>query len=85
MILARVDGSAVASIKHPSLDGWRLAICQPIDEEGTEIGLPILALDSLGAGKNQRVIITTDGRSIRERVHDAHSPARHLVIEIADD
>lgn len=85
MIVARVDGSAVATVKHPSLEGWRLAICQPVDEDGKEIGTPLLALDGLGAGLHQRVIITTDGRSIRERLHDPHSPARHLVIEIADD
>lgn len=85
MIRARVDGSAVATVKHPSLDGWRFAICQPVDESGEEQGAPLLALDGLGAGLHQRVVITTDGRSIRERVHDAHSPARHLIIEIEDD
>ena len=85
MILARVDGNAVATIKHPSLNGWRLALCQPIDENGTEIGSPLLALDSMGAGLHQTVVITTDGKAIRERVHDAFSPARHMITEITDD
>jgi microcompartment protein CcmK/EutM len=85
MFMARVDGSAVATVKHPSLAGWRFAICQPLDENGDDLGAPLLALDGLGAGLHQRVIITTEGRSIRERVHDPHSPARHLIIEIADD
>ena len=85
MILARVDGNAIATIKHPSLEGWRFIICQPIDEAGNEIGGPMLALDSMGAGLHQKVVITTDGSSIRERVHDRHSPARHMVTEIIDN
>jgi len=40
MLLARVEGNVVATRKHPSLDGWRLVICQPIDKDGQPEGSP---------------------------------------------
>ena len=33
MRLARVEGNVVATRKHPSLEGWRLVVCQPIKAE----------------------------------------------------
>ena len=38
MRLARVEGNIVATRKHPSLDGWRLVVCQPINLEGEDDG-----------------------------------------------
>ena len=34
MLLARVEGNVVATRKHPSFEGWRLVICQPINNAG---------------------------------------------------
>ena len=34
MLLARVEGNVVATRKHPSFEGWRLVICQPINAAG---------------------------------------------------
>ena len=45
MLLARVDGSVVSTVCHPSMNGWRVLICQPINEEGEETDGPILAID----------------------------------------
>ena len=83
--MARIDGSAVCTIRHRSLEGWRLAICQQIDDAGEEQGAPFLALDGLNAGLHQHVLVTTDGVSIREQVGDEHSPARFLVTAILDE
>jgi len=85
MIHARIDGSAISTIRHRSLEGWRLAICQPVGPEGEEEGMPFLALDGLNAGLHQRVLVTTDGRAIRERVGDERSPARFLITAILDE
>jgi microcompartment protein CcmK/EutM len=85
MLLARIDGSATATIRHPSAKGWRLAICQPIDEEGNEISTPIIALDNLGAGMHQRVIISSDGATLREWVDDPKSPLRNMITHIVDE
>ena len=85
MYLARVEGSVIATRKHPSLHGWRLVICQPIDEGGGPEGSPQIALDAHGAGMHQRVIISSDGAAARASVGDAHSPARWTVIGIVDE
>ncbi|MFT5123707.1 MAG: ethanolamine utilization protein EutN [Kiritimatiellia bacterium] len=85
MILARIEGSAVCTIQHKSMDGWRLAMCQGINDANETTGEPFLALDGLNAGIHQRVIVTTDGRAIREKVRDAHSPARFMITAILDE
>ena len=83
--LGRVEGSAVSTIRHPSLKGWRLLVCQPVNERGEETGDPVLCLDCLGAGKYQQVIVTSDGKSVREKMGDPHSPARYMTIAVLDD
>jgi microcompartment protein CcmK/EutM len=80
-----VEGSAISTIRHPSLKGWRLLICQPLDEAGRKESLPILCLDSLGAGKHQMVVVTSDGKSVREKMGFPHTPARYMTIAILDE
>lgn len=84
MNFARVDGAIVASTCHPSMAGHRTVICQPIDDAGREEGAPVLAIDPLGAGLHQRVILSTDGSATRELVGDPHTPLRNLIIGIID-
>jgi microcompartment protein CcmK/EutM len=85
MLLARVEGNLTATRKHPSLKGWRLVICQPVDSAGAPEGSPVVAIDPHGAGLHQRVIVSADGHAARQVVGDKRSPARYLVIGIADD
>ena len=85
MILARVDGVIVSTVCHPSLHGCRTIICQPLDEQGADAGTPVLAVDPLGAGLHQRVILSTDGSATRDYVKDPKSPLRNLIIGIADE
>src|SRR6266446_3581627 len=85
MLLARVEGNLVATRKHPSLEGWRLLICQPIDQTGKPEGAPQAAIDSHGAGMHQRVIISSDGMAARKAVGDEKSPVRWMVVGIVDE
>ena len=85
MFLARVEGNVVATRKHPSLEGWRLLICQPISETGAPEGVPQVAIDSHGAGMHQRVIISSDGMAARKAVGSDQSPARWMIIGIVDE
>jgi ethanolamine utilization protein EutN len=85
MQLARVEGQAVATVKHASLQGWRLLVVQPLGAGGKADGEPLLAIDHLGAGAGERVIVTNDGASARQAVKDRKSPVRWMVIGIADD
>ena len=85
MLLARVEGSVIATRKHPSFQGWRLLICQPIGGTGQAEGTPQVAIDPQGAALHQRVIISSDGAATRLAVGDPKSPARWLVIGIVDE
>ncbi len=85
MLLARVEGNLVATRKHPSFEGWRLVICQPINGSGVAEGIPQVAIDGHGAGMHQRVIISSDGMAARKAVGDERSPARWMIIGIVDD
>ncbi|MGA2246633.1 MAG: EutN/CcmL family microcompartment protein [Verrucomicrobiota bacterium] len=85
MHLARVEGNIVATRKHPSLEAWRLVICQPIGGSGEPEGSPIIAIDSHGAGMHQQVVISSDGLAARKAVGMDKSPVRWLVIGIVDE
>ena len=82
MILGRVVGNAVSTIKHASLGGWRLVTVQPIRAPSLD---PVLALDPLGAGEGSVVVMTNDGGAARELVGGKTSPARWSVVGIVDE
>lgn len=84
MNYARVDGSIVPAACHPSMCGTRTVICQPLDAQGRDEGAPVLAVDPLGAGLHQLVILSTDGSATRELVKDPRTPLRNLIIGIVD-
>lgn len=84
MIYARIDGTLVASACHPSMRGTRTVICQPLGAEGQPDGAPVLAIDSLGAGLHERVLLSTDGSATRKLVRDPKSPLRNLIIGVVD-
>jgi microcompartment protein CcmK/EutM len=85
MILARVDGVIVSTVCHPSMCGHRTIICQPLDEKGNEEGAPFLALDPHGAGRHQRVLVSTDGSHTRLHVKDPKSPLRNIILGVIDE
>jgi len=85
MLLARVEGNIVATRKHPSLNGWRLVVCQPISGDGQPEGSPQVAIDAHGAGMHQQVVISSDGLSARKAVGDDRSPVRWLVTAVVDE
>ena len=84
MQIGRVIGQGIATVKHPSLTGWRLLLVQMLTADGKEDGEPLLAIDSLGAGVGNRVILSNDGAAARELVGDKNSPARWMVIGMCD-
>lgn len=85
MLLARVEGNVVSTRKHPSFEGWRLVICQPINLAGDAEGAPQVAIDAHGAGMHQQVILSSDGAAARKAVNDPKSPARWMIIGIVDE
>ena len=83
MQIGRVIGHAVATVKHPSMTGWKLLLVQPMHGDQPD-GEPVLAVDAAGAGAGDRVLMSSDGASARALVHDRKSPVRWTVIGICD-
>ena len=84
MQLGEIVGHAVATVKHASLTGWRLLLVQLLTLDGKPDGEPLLAIDSLGAGLGDRVLLSNDGAGARQLVGDKNSPARWFVMGIRD-
>jgi microcompartment protein CcmK/EutM len=85
MQLAEVIGHATSTVKHASLHGWRMLIVQPLDARQQPDGVPIIALDALGSGRGDRVVISSDGKAAREMTGAENSPARWTIMGLADD
>src|SRR5437764_15299989 len=84
MQLGTVIGHATSTIKHASFSGLRLVIVQPLNQAREPEADPVLAVDKLGSGVGNMVMLDTDGRGVRELVGDAKSPARGFVVGIID-
>lgn len=84
MQLATIKGYVTSTIKHSSLNGWRLLIAQPCGQDGVSQGAPQIVLDNFGAAIHQRVLITSDGIEARRMVQNDLSPARWTVLGIVD-
>lgn len=81
---AVVIGNATATVKHPSLSGWKLTALQPLDIHHKPDGFPLLAIDDLGSGKGDMIFFTSDGKRIREMVGRDDCPIRFAVQGIID-
>ena len=85
MYYGRVVGCATATVKHPSMEGCKLLLVMALQADGRSIeGDPILVVDTLGAGKGEKVMITSDGIGARELLGSDTSPVRWSVLGICD-
>jgi ethanolamine utilization protein EutN len=84
MQLARVVGHAVATVKHPSMTGWKLLVVQPLMVDQKPDGEPLLAIDNLGANRGADVMICNDGKGARELIGSPQSPVRWFVMGICE-
>lgn len=84
MLDARVIGFGHSTVRHPSLKGVRLALCEGLQADGGGDGKVFLAADWTGAGVGQRVFVTTDGEAASRRIGDESTPLRNVVLGITD-
>ena len=86
MQVARVIGTVTSSYKHESLVGAKLLLVQPLLANGEGFdGDPQIAIDTVAAGLADRVVITSDGRLMREVLHSKRTPARWSTIALIDE
>jgi microcompartment protein CcmK/EutM len=83
MLLAKVVGTVVATRKEPSLDGLKLLLVRPVNEEGQETGSPLVAADAVGAGPDEIVLIAS-GSSARQTQATDKRPVDAVVMAIVD-
>jgi ethanolamine utilization protein EutN len=84
MQLARVIGTVVATQKHPKFEGAKLLLVQPTTVDDQPRGVPLLAVDSVGAGVHEKVLIVLEGRAAGEALGRKGAPVDAAVIGIVD-
>ncbi len=83
MILARVAGNIVATRKDPRLEGFKLLIVKPVTPEGNPESNYLIAVDSVGAGPNDLVLVVS-GSSARMAEGCKDKPVDASIVGIVD-
>jgi ethanolamine utilization protein EutN len=85
MILARVVGQVVSTMKRPQFEGATLLLVQPETPQGEARGPTLLAVDAVGAGVSERVIVVLEGRAAGEALAKKLAPVDAAIIGIVDE
>ncbi|HUK12424.1 MAG TPA: EutN/CcmL family microcompartment protein [Thermoanaerobaculaceae bacterium] len=83
MQLAKVIGTVVATRKESSLEGLKLLLVRPLDDEGRETGNPLVAADAVGAGPEE-VVLVAAGSSARQTRATDKRPVDAVIMAIVD-
>ena len=83
MLLGRIIGNVVCTMKDPALVGQKLLIVQPLDRKGRDKGRPIIALDAVGAGAGE-TIYWCRGREASFPFLPANLPTEATIVGIVD-
>ena len=84
MQLARVVGTVVATQKHRKFEGAKLMLVQPLNADDTPRGAPVLAVDGVGAGVDEKVLVVIEGRAAGEALGRKAAPVDAAIIGIID-
>ena len=84
MILARVTGTVVSTQKNPRIHGAKLLLVQPLTLEDTPRGPELLAVDGVGAGVHETVLVVLEGRSAGEAIGQKGAPVDAAIVGIVD-
>ena len=83
MQLARVIGDVVATRKDPAFDGTKLLVVRPIGSDGKDVGRPLVAVDSVGAGVGETVFFVR-GKEASFPFFPTEVPADAGIVGIVD-
>ena len=84
MILGRITGSVVSTIHHRIVEGHKLLLAERLDENGKATGGYVIAVDAIGAGQGETVLILDEGNGARQILDDTEAPVRSIVVAIVD-
>ena len=85
MILGRIIGSVVSTIHHRIIENRKLLLAERLDENGRATGGYLIALDTIGAGYGETVLIVDEGNGARQILEDDSAPIRAVVVGIVDE
>ena len=83
MQFARVLGTVVATVKSESLEGRKLLVIQPLDASLDVKGRPMVAIDSVGAGKGE-IVFWCRGREASFPFLPSEVPSDCTIVGIVD-
>ena len=83
MLIARVVGTAISTIKDPKMKGDKLLILKQTDQLGNEIGKPFVAVDLVDAGEGE-LVLTGHGSSARQTHLTKDCPVDAVVMAVID-
>jgi microcompartment protein CcmK/EutM len=84
MHLARVIGEVVSTMKDDNLTGIKLMVLQPIAASGEAAGRTLVALDSVGAGVGERVLVVIEGKAAGDALGRKAAAVDAAIIGIVD-
>jgi ethanolamine utilization protein EutN len=85
MKLGRVSGTVVSTIASPAYAERKLLICDLVDGAGAATGDYLIAIDSVGAGPGEKVLILDEGNSARQVLGWPNAPVRAVIVGIVDE
>jgi ethanolamine utilization protein EutN len=84
MKLARVVGTVVSTIDSPDLEDRTLLLCDLLAPDLQPAGGYLIAVDTVGAGAGETVLLLDEGNSARQILRAPGAPIRTLVVGIVD-
>ncbi len=84
MIIAKVIGTIVSTIKHPAYQGYKLQIVQPLHLTGQSPDNTFLALDNVDAGTGDTVLVMREGGSAQRITQIKDAPIISMIVGILD-
>jgi microcompartment protein CcmK/EutM len=83
MLISKVVGTTVSTIKDEQLIGRKLLILRQIDESGKPFGKPYVAVDTLDAGVGD-LVLTAHGSGGRQTAITKNSPVDAVIMAVID-
>jgi ethanolamine utilization protein EutN len=84
MHIGKVVGTVVSTQKNRKLEGAKLLLVQPMTLEGDPRGAAVLAIDSVGAGVGERVLLVIEGKAAGDALRRKAAAVDAAIIGIVD-
>ncbi len=84
MLIGKVCGTVYSTINHPFYDGKKLMLIDKLSLPDMTPSGYIIAIDSVGAGVGETVLVVDEGNSARQVVDDQKAPLRSVIVGIID-